>query len=145
MGECESQPSVAREKSVDQERERRGGAHLIKGPRIGPATLKHLVDDAFGFVPRGAVGVGGDREGGAAADAGLVLLGQGPVAPRKLAVELTVAAQVFGADLRARGGLLIGSELSGSSKGETEPAAPLYKHELSDLWPIDPLLPLLGE
>ena len=31
----------------------------------------------------------------------MVLLGKVPVAPRKLAVELAVAAQVFGADLFA--------------------------------------------
>lgn len=76
--------------------------YLIERPRVGPATLKHLVDDAFGFFPRRTVGVGGDREGGAATDAGLVLLGKVPVSSRKLAVELAVAAQVFGADLYPR-------------------------------------------
>jgi hypothetical protein len=88
------QPSVGRNKRAQVT-----NAYLIKRPRIGPATLKHLVDDAFGFFPRGAVGVGGDREGGAAADAGLVLLRKVPVSPRELAVELAVAAQVFGAYL----------------------------------------------
>jgi hypothetical protein len=36
---------------------------------------------------------------GAALDAGLVLLRKVPVSPRELAVELAVAAQVFGAYL----------------------------------------------
>lgn len=92
-----SQPSA----SVLWSREAHTHTHLIKRPRIGPATLKHLVDDAFGFFPRGAVGVGGDREGGAAADAGLVLLRKVPVSPRELAVEFAISAEVLGADLFA--------------------------------------------
>lgn len=75
-------------------------AHLVEWPRIGPTTLKHLVHDALGLVAGLAVGVRGDGEDRAAADARLVLLRKVPVPPGKLAVELAVAAQVLGADLR---------------------------------------------
>ena len=96
-------------------------AYLIKGPGIGPATLKHLVDDAFGFLLGRAVGVRRDREDGATADARLVLLGEGPVAARKLAVELAVAAQGLGADLWAQqeGGQHEGMFLTEKGRGRT--------------------------